>query len=203
MTTKVGVLAAVLVCTCVASCGGATGKEAITAGWDSGVSIDFVPRVVSATRYPVICGVANPPFTNGDLFELDIVGADTTGGPDNAFSFSFASPAPPLSAPIMLSVLPFMAQGTGVVSTLSGQTTWYPFQRAAAGGVKFVYTQGTDPGEIDTGAFDAVIPTLTQLPTKDGAPLAVRLQIHFVDGRELDHTFSSPLTTETAGCPKP
>lgn len=204
MTTIVGVLGAALVCTLVASCGGAAGKEAITVGWDSGTPIDFVPSVVSATRYPSVCGVANPPFMNGDRFSLDIVGAATTGGPDNSLSLTFNIPAPPAGAPMELSVLPFMPQGISVTVPVSGPTTYYSFQRATGTDrLNFVYRQGTNPSEIDTGAFDAIIFILVQLPTKDGDPFAAGLQIHFVDGRELDHTCSSPLATEAGGCPQP
>jgi hypothetical protein len=204
MTTAVGVLGAALVCTWVASCGGAAGQEAITVGWDSGTLIDFVPSVVSATRYPSVCGVANPPFMNGDLFSLDIVGAATTGGPDNSLSLTLNIPAPPAGAPMALSVLPVMPQGISVTVPVSGPTTYYSFQRATGTDrLNFVYRQGTNPSEIDTGAFDAIIFTLVQLPTKDGDPFAVVLQIHFVDARELDHTYSSPLTTEAGGCPQP
>jgi hypothetical protein len=204
MTTTVGVLGAALVCTCVTSCGGAAGKEVITVDWDSGTPIDFVPTAVYATRYPAVCGVANPPFMNGDLFSLDIVGAATTGGSDNSLSLTFNSPVPPVGAPMALSVLPFMPQGISVTVPVSGPTTYYSFQRATGPDrLNFVYRQGTNPNEIDTGAFDATIFTLVQLPTKDGDPFAVRLQIHFVDGRELDHTYSSPLTTEAGGCPQP
>ena len=210
MKTTAGVLGAALVCTWVTSCGGGAGKASDSGtpmdsvDWDSGTPIDFVPSAVYATRIPAVCGVANPPFMDGDLFSLDIVGAATTGGPDNSLSLTFNSPAPPVGAPMALSVLSFMPQGISVTVPASGPTRYYSFQRATGTDrLNFVYEQGTDPSEIDTGAFDALIFTLVQLPTTDGDPLAVRVQIHFVDGRDLDHTYSSPLTTEAGGCPQP
>jgi len=38
------------------------------------------------------------------------------------------------------------------------------------------------------------------LRVADGAPLGARLQLHFVDGRSLDETFSGSLFTEWGGC---
>jgi hypothetical protein len=73
-------------------------------------------------------------------------------------------------------------------------------QYAQRGGVTFQYTQGANPGEIDTGAFNAVTITLLAMPTADGQPLTVRIQLHFVDGRTLDETFSTPLVTLESGC---
>ena len=210
MTTTVGALGAALVCTCLASCGGAAGVDSgsgapiDTVDWDSGTAIDFVPSAVYGTRIAALCGVANPPFMNGDLFSLDIVGTATTEGPENSLNLTFNSPAPPIGAPMTLSVLPFVPQAISVTVPASGPTTYYSFQRATGSDrLNFVYTQGTNPSEIDTGAFDALILTLVQLPTKDGDPFAARLQIHFVDGRELDDTYSSALTTIEGGCPQP
>jgi hypothetical protein len=167
-----------------------------------GVPIDFVPSVVYATRFPNTCGVANPPFKNGDLFSLEVVGA-RTAAPYNALNLSFQSPAPAAGTSIALAPLPFKAQGTGIDSQPPGMTTWYPAQGASGGGVNFTFLQGSDPNEIDPGAFDSVVVTLTQLPTSDGAPFAARLQIHFVDGKQLDASFSNALTTSVSGCPRP
>lgn len=215
MKTTVRVLGAALACACLVSCGGATGEKGIagesdsggpidTVDWDAGTPIGFVPAALYAIRFPAVCGVANPPFMNGDLLSLDIVGAGSSGVADNALGLTFNSPGPPVGAPMALSVLPFMPQGISDTVPASGSTTYLSFQRATGSdGLNFVYTQGTNPSEIDTGAFDAIILTLVQLPTKNGDPFAVRLQIHFVDGRELDHTYSSPLATEMIGCPQP
>jgi hypothetical protein len=211
MASKEKFLGAALLCSWVAACGGTGGMGAVTsdsggtgAGGSSpggsGTPIDFVPSAVHANRFPRVCGVANPPFMNGDLFSLDVVGAMNVA-PDNALCLSFVSPAPPVGRPIALSVMAFTAQGIGIETPPSGPTTWYPLQKAAGGGVNFIYMQGNSPSEIDAGAFDSVIFTLVQSPSKDGDPFAVRLQIHFVDGKQLDDTFSSPLTTILGLCP--
>src|SRR5215471_14060323 len=114
MTIKVGVLGAALVCTLLVSCGETDGRKAIPVDAGSGTPIVFVPSAVSAARYPSVCGVANPPFMDGDLFSLEIAGAATVR-PSNTLSLWFNSPAPPVATPIALSVLPFMVQGIGVV----------------------------------------------------------------------------------------
>ena len=59
--------------------------------------------------------------------------------------------------------------------------------------VSFGYDQGSEhgPAEIDTGAFDSAAVTVVALPAKDGDPLTIRMQAHFVDGRVLDETFSA------------
>jgi hypothetical protein len=115
---------------------GRTGSKAsVAVDWNSGTPIDFVASVVDATRFPSVCGVANPPFMNGDFFDLDIAGGATTGGRDNPLTLTFTSPGPPLGTPVALPVFPFTVQGSGV------------------------------------------------------------------DGRQLDQTFSSPVTTEAGGCP--
>ena len=203
MTSKNAVLAAALVSIGLAACGsqlpGGSGPGAFPA--DAGTPIAFVPSAVRANRFPTVCGVANPPLAAGDLYTLDIIGA-MTAAPYNMLEVSFTSPMPPAGTPIELSVMALDPQGIGVSDVPTGQTTWYAFQYAASGGVKFVYEQGSNPGEIDTGAYDAVFVTPVSLPIKDGEPFAVRLQIHFLDANILDQVFSGSLVTAgSSGCP--
>jgi hypothetical protein len=89
-----------------------------------------------------------------------------------------------------------------------GGTVTYEYQEALASSAAgsdppfvFDYWQGDHPAEIDTGAFDKVTLTLVAFPSADGDPLTVRVQVHFVDGRELDGTYSAPLKTEPGDCP--
>ena len=165
-----------------------------------GSTIAFTPTAVDAGRFPVTCGVMNPPFKAGDLFSLDVIGS-MTAAPYDALSITFTSPAV-VGQPIPLAVQPFLAMGSGIGQP-NGSTTWYPAQRAQGGGVTFSYTQGSDPSEIDTGAFDSATVTIVAMPTQDGAPLGARLQLHFVDGRTLDERFSGSLFTEWGGCGAP
>lgn len=207
MTLNNLILGSALVSVWTAACGGqlpgnGPGSPGVDSGaaFDAGTPIDFVPGAVYATRFASVCGVTNPPFAAGDLYSLQIVGA-MTAAPFNSLDFSFTSPAPPVGRPISLSVMAFTPQGTGVSAGPSGPTTWYAFQYATSDTVRVEYSQGTDPAEIDTGAFDAAFATLVHLPVADGQPFTVRLQIHFADGKVLDQTFSSPLTTSVSGCP--
>jgi hypothetical protein len=175
-----------------------SGSTTITA--DSGGTIAFTPSVVYATRFPSTCGVMNPPFKDGDLFDLDIIGSMATS-PYPALDVSFSSPVPPLDTPIMLGVEPFSAQANGIMPA-NGPMTWYAGQNAIGSGINFSYSLDSDPTEIDPGAFDSVVFTLLKLPTKDGDPFTIRLRIHFVDGKVLDETFSAPLTSTWSGCPR-
>jgi hypothetical protein len=159
-----------------------------------GGTIKFEPTLVDVTRYSNVCGVMNPPFMNGDLYSLDIV--DQTGPtPYNALSLSFSSPAPDTGVPLMLTVQPFTPQAGG------NGSTWYAAQNAEGSGISFQYSQGANPSEIDTGAFDAVTVAILAMPADNGQPLTVRIQMHFVDGKTLDETFSNALSTAYSGCP--
>jgi hypothetical protein len=180
------------------ACGGKT-DDSSGALWTSlGGTIAFQPTFVSAARYSNICGVMNPPFVNGDLYSLDIV--DQTGAtPYNALTLSFSSPAPATGTPLMLTTQPFSPQGTGIIQP-TGPMIWYAAQNAQGSGISFQYSQGANPSEIDTGAFDAVTITLLAMPTDNGQPLTVHIQMNFVDGKTLDETFSSPLVTSYGGC---
>lgn len=148
-----------------------------------GGTITFEPTLVSATRSPNTCGF-DLPFSNGDLYSLDI-------GDRSVLTVSFGTPALPIGTPLMLSVQPF-SQGT--------LTMPYTPQGAQGSGITFQYSQGDNAGEIDTGSFDAVTITILAMPTADGQPLTVRIQMHFVDGRSLDETFSSPLVSSYRSC---
>ena len=63
-----------------------------------------------------------------------------------------------------------------------------------------IFVQVKRAGRIDTGAFDVVTITILAMPTADGQPLTVRIQMHFVDGKTLDETLSRPLLTSYGGC---
>ena len=43
--------------------------------------------------------------------------------------------------------------------------------------------------------------TILAMPTANGQPLTVRIQMHFVDGKSLDETFSNALASSWGGCP--
>ncbi len=166
---------------------------------NEGDTIAFAPTKVDVERFPAGCGVPNPPFMNGDLFSMDIIG-NMAAAPYDALEISFPTPAT-VSVPVMPAVQPFTQDGTGI-GLADGGTQWHAAQNAQGSGINFNYAQGSDPSEIDTGAFDAVTITILAMPTKDGDPLTIRLQIHFVDGRVLDETFSGPLFSSWSGCPE-
>jgi hypothetical protein len=128
---------------------------------------------VSATRFPSTCGVTDPPFTSTDDFSLEILLGPRTETPYNELSVEYEAGVV-VGKPIALTVAPFQAHGSEV---------------------------GDGPCNFDQVAFDSVTLTFEAIPTEDGAPLTVRLQVHFTDGKVLDETFSADLTTDAGGCP--
>jgi hypothetical protein len=158
-----------------------------------------MPTRIIAERFTSICGVMDPPFMNGDLYSLYITG-NMAQSPYPGFTVDFSSPAV-IGIPIMPTVQPFSAQTSGIGQP-DGGIMWYAGQTANGGGIDFRYSLGSDPSEIDTGAFDSVTVTILAMPSKDGDPLTIRILIHFVDGKVLDETFSSPLETAWSGCPR-
>lgn len=163
-------------------------------------TIRFVPSLVDATRNPASCGTQIPAFRNGDQFFLEVTG-NAAKPPSNELVISFSSPVDfTVGTPVMLAVLPYSPQGTKITAP-DGSVGLYADQSAESGLLYFSYTQGTDPNEIDTGAFDAVTLTVVAMPLMDGDPLTIRVQVHFADGKVLDETFSGALTTLPNTCP--
>jgi hypothetical protein len=197
MTTHAGVFAAPLFAAMVACTGqiaGTTSDGGTTQPLapspfvlNTGDTIGFSPSSVDVNRYPSICGVMNPPFTAGDLFSMDVIGS-TEAAPYDSLDAGFTLPAPPIGTPIVLNVSP---------PNPAGST---PSQYASNDGITFSYTQGKGPGEIDLGAFDSVVVTLLAMPTAAGEPMTMRFQVHFIDGKVLDETFSGTLYSSYLGC---
>lgn len=168
-------------------------------------TIMFVPSVVDASRNSVSCGTQAPPFANGDQFFLEITG-NAAKSPSNQLVVSFNSPLNVVEGtPVKLTVLPYLPHGTKIYAPDGGYGLFADqnaeYQSSQSVTLNFSYTQGTNPNEIDNGAFDAVTLTLVAMPRMEGDPLTIRVQVHFADGRLLDETFSGALTTLPHGCP--
>jgi hypothetical protein len=211
----VGAVARGLLAVAVAACGGKSGEAVnpanaagdgapalpapVVANPDG--SIAFVPSLVDATRNPVICGVPDPPFADGDQFFLEVKG-DAAKPPSNELVIEFTSPLnEAVGAPVAMAVQPYSPRGTKIEGP-DGGFGLYADQSSDNGVLNFSYTQGTDPGELDTGEFGAVRLTMVALPRIDGDPLTIRVQVLFADGKVLDDTFSAPLRTVPAFCPE-
>ncbi len=159
---------------------------------NAGNTIPLYPSKIIADHSPAQCGTAEMPYTAGDLYMLELIG-DMTRAPFNGLTVNFTGPVP-IGQPLTLTVKPLT-----VVPEVSAQS--HVVQSADNGrNVSFIYDQGSDPAEIDTGAFDSSAVTVVALPAKDGDPLTIRIQAHFVDGRVLDETFSAAVVTTAAGC---
>jgi|HubBroStandDraft_5_1064220.scaffolds.fasta_scaffold100953_2 hypothetical protein len=184
-----------LLCASLFGCGGQVTSpgEPREVTLNAGGTIAFTPASVVVARYPAVCGVMNPPFTDGDRYSMDIIGSEVQAPYDELF-IRFPSPVM-VGTPLTLAVQAFSTMGTE-----SAGGSWYAAQTAEESDITFSYVQGSDPTEIDTGAFDSVTITILAMPMKDGDPLTIQLRIHFVDGLVLDETYSGPLASEWSGC---
>jgi hypothetical protein len=166
----------------------------------SGDTVGFTPFSVTATRFASACGVPDPPFENGDIFSLDAIGSKAQS-PYDDLSVNITSPSPAIvGEPLSLTVNPYNPNAECSLP-FGGTGTCYGGQGASYGTLGVTYSQGWDPSAIDTGPFDVATITVVSMPTEDGEPMTVRVQLHFVDGRALDETFSAPLSTPEDGCP--
>jgi hypothetical protein len=188
----------------VASCGGqsthppgeSTPPPSTVASDDT---VGFTPTSVTATRHADACDDPDPPFEDGDIFSLEAIGSKAKS-PYDALTANITSPSPAIvGEPLSLTVNSYMP-GALCSEPVGGPETCYGGQVASYGTLALGYSQGWDPSEIDTGAFDVATITVVNMPTEDGEPLTVRIQLHFVDGRVLDETFSGPLSTQASGC---
>ncbi len=121
------------------------------------------------------CGMVDPPRMAGDVYSLEVTG-DTTA-PFDTLWIRF-SDSPPVGQPLALTVEPFNSPDSSQI---------------ADGLVDFRCDRGNAP-------FDSVEVTIVEMPAKDGDPLTIRVQVHFVDGRVLDETFSAALVTTVESC---
>jgi hypothetical protein len=136
--------------------------------------------MVDVQRFPSMCGVMNPPFSDEDLFSLDVLGENT------AISFT-CSRNVTVGVPIVLTV--------AALASTAQQSASSPADSAL-----HVTFEGGYESEVDPNPLDAATVTVLAFPAMDGDPLTVRFQLHFTDNRKLDETFSGPLSTVFGGC---
>jgi len=160
------------------------GCDAANNGYRSPLS--FTPSSTEAFRTPATCGVMNPPYTSQDTFSLELTG-DTSG------------PAPYTTITVAFSATAVQSQAVPLVVSQSSPTTY--IAESQDGSIRFSFQVGSNAAEIDSSALDAVIVTLTAMPTADGQLLGAELELDFDDGHELDQTYGGPVQTEYSACP--
>ncbi len=147
--------------------------------------IELHPSSVEAIRTPETCGAASPPFTDNDSFLLEVTGETNVPPPYNTLTLVVTRTVP-LNQAFPLDVL---APGATQTAALDDPS------------ITFTYSMGSTPAEIDESQPDAVVVTVTAMPTADGEPLSATLQLFFEDGSELDQSFTALL--ESAACAPP
>jgi|SRR5579859_4202952 len=163
---------------------------------NAGSTLTFTPVELQATRSPKVCGVASPPYVDGDLFVLDATGAgagNPASGVPTAIDLTFPTPLAAQAASELL---------LAPAVTIPNPAGAYRSQSATASGsyIGFTFQWGTDPNEIDPSTLHKVDVTILAIPQRDGDPLTVRYVIQFDDGKTLDETFSAPVSTTVNGC---
>jgi len=164
----------------------ATSSDGVTTGARS--TVELTPSSVEATRTPASCGVTEPAFSSKDVLTLEVVGETDV--------------APPF-ATLTLQLAAGVTTGTAIPLTVdSNGTAGAETASSAYGTVSFSLTVGDDTTELDSSGLESVVVTVTALPTADGDPLTAEVQVSFVDGRELDQTYTGTLRTAVVLCPK-
>jgi hypothetical protein len=167
--------------------GGLGGCDPATNG--DRAAIVFTPSLVEATRTPATCSVTEPAFSSKDRFTLEVTGVTSIAPPHSTLTLLLTAAAPSGEA------LPLTVDAQG-----SAASTWTA--GSADGSVNFSLTVGSDPTELDATGVSSVVVTVDAMPTADGQPLSAEVQVYFVDGRELDQTYSASLRTAVVLCPK-
>lgn len=152
-------------------------------------AIVFTPSLVEATRTPATCSVTEPAFSSKDRFTLEVTGETSIAPPYSTLTMLLAAAAPSGEA------VPLTVDAQG-----SAASTWTA--SSADRSVSFSLTVGSDPTEIDATGVSSVVVTVDAMPTADGQPVSAEVQVYFVDGRELDQTYSASLRTAVVLCPK-
>ena len=183
----------------VVGCGGSTaGSPGAPYVVNPGADRSITPSSVDVERFASMCGVNNPPFTDQDVFSLDVIGVKTPTPPYGAIFFS-CSRNVKVGEPIALSLGAYQTNPPSG----PGEASWaqQAMSSPTDSALRVAFDWGSNRNEVDPNPLDAATVTVLAFPAKDGDPLTVRFQFHFTDNRKLDETFSGPLYTGFSGCP--
>jgi hypothetical protein len=165
-------------------------------------SLYFAPTNVIFTRYPAICGVADPPFTDDDLFDLDVLGA---GVIPTSIDISCARSVP-LNSDLGVQLMPFGILAYNVDA--NGNMTNVDYGQLgslAAGKLHFIWAQGVNSDGVDSAPLTSVDIRFAAFPQHDGDDVDVQIKMLFQDGGLLDVDVREPLPPVPGpnSCPLP
>ena len=165
-------------------------------------TLHFAPANITFTRYPAICGVADPPFTDGDLYDLDVLGAGTMPAAINIK----CSRSAPIGGDLALQLMPFGVLAYEIDANGNMTNVEYgQFGSLATGNLHFTWAQGGNPDEVDSKPLSSVDLEFAAFPQQDGEDIDVRIKMLFQDGGVLDLDVREPLPPFSGpnGCPAP
>jgi hypothetical protein len=170
------------------ACGGSSSPPYVV---NPGSDLSLTPSSIQVLRYPAVCGVSNPPFTDQDLFSIDVRGPQTPPPPWSGLSVNFYRKVA-VGRPLDLSLTPF----ANPQSTASGDPTGATQSGTAPADAnldQFDFFWGSKANTVDSNPLDSATVTVLAFPEKNEDPLTVRVQLRFTDGKTLDESFSGPL----------
>jgi hypothetical protein len=153
--------------------------------------VEFTATSIEASRTPASCGLTEPAFSSGDHFMLEVTGPTDTPPPIATLSVDLASDVD-VGTSIPLAVASIIGDATtgGASVALSDDLK-----------VRFALIVSPGSGQLDSSGVASVSVTVRALPTADEQPLSAEVAIQFVDGRELDQTYTATLRTAVMLCP--
>jgi len=156
---------------------------------------------VDFRRFAAVCGRAEPPFVDEDLYSIDIFGRGKPPAPSITVGFQRTIPLDedfivPLAE---FGVVQSYSDAAGNIVDLYGQNTYINDRH-----LNFNWVQGLDPNEVDATPLTNVTLRFLATPAKNGDAAAVRISMLFADGGRLVLTAQpKTFTTDWGSCPIP
>jgi hypothetical protein len=162
-------------------------------------TLSFPLGSISANRYSAMCGVANPPFQDSDLYSLSLVGADL-GVPRTVIEVSF-HPTIPHASDLAVTLGAFGILGYEIGPDGSMQHIQYgqqgPFA-TASDDTSFTWGQGADASQVDATPLDSATLRLDGL---EGNDFSLGIDLRFHDSGVLDIDVGAKAFAGESGCP--
>jgi hypothetical protein len=166
---------------------GCVGGGAASTSSAGHTAVELTVDSVVATRVPGACGVTEPPFSSKDDFVLEVTGDSKK----------------PTIGELTVKLAAEVATGTPIELALAGETAGVEAAASPDGTVQVSLTLEVGEREIGSSRVASVVVTVDSMPATDGQLLSAEVVIDFVDGDEVDQTYSAPLRTAVVICPKP
>lgn len=153
-------------------------------------TLRFAVANIVFDRGPAVCGVADPPFTDGDSFLLDLLG---TGTMPTGIGI-ICSRRVPVGGDLAVQLMPFgiLAYNTDANGNMTNVRYGQNGSFAPDNGI-FIWGQGANPDEVDSTPLTGVDLEFAAFPQRDGDDVDVRIKMRFQDGGLLDLYVREPL----------